>query len=757
MKWGRETHTVNAAIVGRGLAVGCLLFAATCIVDAREPSGLAELTTAQTMLRDGDSVGAARFLSAYILQPQSTASKLAAIWMLSDLQRAQGSNRAALDVLALADATESSVQERSMTDIRRVAALHGLGAFDDAEAVLGRINADSDQLDLSSRAALAVLMGNLAVERRDAIGAQRAFTDAQAFAQQADLPGLEARARLNGVRAQLDDLDLRDLEARLRAIGPVIDREQNQAERAMLYVSLGDLAQRSVREFDRPPEWRLLAESSYTRALEESTDDLTRANAYGFLGSLREDQARLHDASRLTRQALFHAQAVGANEQIYRWEWQLGRLLRSSGERDGAIDAYARATFYLNDVKPNLALGSRSTFNKRVAPVYTEYADLLLERSASRPEGEQKQFALRSVRDLLETLKRAEIEDYFARECIVRGKAHGLATYDRSAAIIYPVVLENRLELLVETDGHLAQFTQSVTRNELTRMVRRFRLNLERPHAGDAYLANSRALYRWLVAPLESYLRDRNIRTLVFVPEGPLRTIPPAALHDGRMFLVERYAIAMQPGMDLTEAAGTSASGGLLVGGISDAVQGYAELPRVNDEVQAVAAMYPGRALKNEAFQLDALGLDLPSSSFSMAHFATHGEFSSDRRKSFLLTYDDRLTMTGLRDLLERRDEDSPLDLLVLSACRTAAGDDRAALGLAGVAVQSGARTALASLWYISDSAAAEIVAHFYEALRTPGVGKAESLRRAQLALIEMDAYRHPSYWAPYLLIGNWL
>jgi CHAT domain-containing protein len=156
-------------------------------------------------------------------------------------------------------------------------------------------------------------------------------------------------------------------------------------------------------------------------------------------------------------------------------------------------------------------------------------------------------------------------------------------------------------------------------------------------------------------------------------------------------------------------------------------------------------------------FQLARIEAELSDGGYSVAHFATHGEFSQDHEKSFILTYDDRLTLDGLQEVLGQRDQSQPLDLLVLSACKTAAGDDRAALGLAGVAVQSGAQSALASLWYISDAATAELIASFYTALQLPENGKAESLRLAQLELLKTERFNHPSFWAPYLLVGNWL
>ena len=103
------------------------------------------------------------------------------------------------------------------------------------------------------------------------------------------------------------------------------------------------------------------------------------------------------------------------------------------------------------------------------------------------------------------------------------------------------------------------------------------------------------------------------------------------------------------------------------------------------------------------------------------------------------------------------RYRDEPLELLTLSACETAAGDDRAALGLAGIAVKAGARSALATLWYINDQASSELVAEFYRQLKKPGMSRGKALQLAQLKLLNDPRYKHPCYWAPFLLINNWL
>jgi CHAT domain-containing protein len=239
------------------------------------------------------------------------------------------------------------------------------------------------------------------------------------------------------------------------------------------------------------------------------------------------------------------------------------------------------------------------------------------------------------------------------------------------------------------------------------------------------------------------------------VPTGPLRTVPLAVLLDGNEFLIERYAIATTPAITLIPTLVLPTTNRVLIAGLTKSVQGFAALPGVNSEIHDIGAIFPNQSLEDETFSLSSIRKDLSEANFSVAHLATHGEFSSDHRQSFILTYDSRLTMDGLQTALGRRAD--PLDLLVLSACSTAAGDDRAALGLAGVAIQSGAKSALASLWSISDEATSSLMVSFYKSRKAGGETKAQSLRDAQLALLRSPTYSHPSYWAPYLLIGNWL
>jgi CHAT domain-containing protein len=107
--------------------------------------------------------------------------------------------------------------------------------------------------------------------------------------------------------------------------------------------------------------------------------------------------------------------------------------------------------------------------------------------------------------------------------------------------------------------------------------------------------------------------------------------------------------------------------------------------------------------------------------------------------------------------LRTRRQQNDPIELMVLSACQTAEGDDRAALGLAGMAIRSGARSTLATLWAVNDESTAALMTQFYQELSNADLSKAEALRLAQIKILQNPEFSHPYYWSPFVLIGNWL
>jgi CHAT domain-containing protein len=297
-----------------------------------------------------------------------------------------------------------------------------------------------------------------------------------------------------------------------------------------------------------------------------------------------------------------------------------------------------------------------------------------------------------------------------------------------------------------------------VTKTVLTEEVRAFRQKLEK-RTTRQYLPHAQALYQWLILPVEQDLEHFQINTLVFVPDGPLRTIPMAALHDGQRFLITKYALATTPGLTVTDPKPIDrANINLFSVGLTEAVRGFPPLPYVATELESIQKLYGGKRLLDKQFLVNRMEQEMKKEEFTIVHIASHGIFSNDPKKSFLLTYEDKLTMDRLDELIGLfQFRDNPLDLLTLSACETAAGDDRAALGLAGVAIKAGARSALATLWFINDQVSSELVTEFYRQLQDPTHSKAVALQHAQIQVLENPRYAHPGYWAPFLLINNWL
>jgi len=683
--------------------------------------------------------------------------RVSALWNLADAHLQQGRVVEAERLLRDAASTSSDGTTKAGSALRLGVVFTAGGQVQEARQQLDSAQAQSAALSAQDKLELPQALGALAVRSGDWTTAERHFEQAAVESKSASSASGEARGRINALRARLDRKEIAGLEQRLGEINTLVLNLPRGEQTASLLLAGGELYRRAVNEFRSAIALRSPAYDLFARALDYAETGNTRAFAYGLLGALYEDELRWDEALNLTSQAVFLAQSVDAQDQVYRWEWQLGRIQGQRGDLTASADSLNRALTTLTPIRSDVLDSSRQAYGAQVEPVYLEYADANLRRASALKDGTpEHQRLLRNVRDQLESLKQAEVQDYFESQCAATDtKGAGGGFNVPGAAVVYPILLANRIEVLVETGGVLKRFSSNVSKGDATAAARRMRLGLEQTAARDAYLQPAQSLYRWLLAEADAWLVANKVSTLVFVPTGPLRTIPFGALHDGQRFLIERYALTTTPALSLVSDRNALDSRRLFIGGLTKSVQGFSELPSVSAEMKSVSALFPSESLKDESFQLKSVETQLSTPAFSVAHLATHGEFSSDYKQSFVLTYDKRLTMDALKVALGLRDK--PLDLLVLSACRTAAGDDRAALGLAGVAVQAGAKSALASLWYISDQATAELMGKFYQHLQTGKSSKAESLRQAQISLLQSPQFRHPSFWAPYLLIGNWL
>ena len=500
-----------------------------------------------------------------------------------------------------------------------------------------------------------------------------------------------------------------------------------------------------------------------TTVAEHIGDARMRSYADGYLGRLYETEYRYDEALQLTRHAVFSAQSANAPESLFRWQWQLGRLLAVTGKLDEAIDSYSHAATTLRPIRLEVASAWKNdsfTEEDSLRGLFFELADLLLRRASLTDDSQEAEPDLRRARDAIETYKATELRDYFQDDCVdtLQARITKLDTLAAGTAVVYPIVFANRLELLVSLPNGMKRLSIPVSSATLTQEVRAFRKTVEKRTTRE-YLPHAQQLYAWLIRPLEPDLASFKIDTLVFIPDGPLRTVPMTALHDGEQFLIEKFAVATTPSLNLTDPKPIDRDKvRLLSSGLTRAVQGFPSLPFVEEEINTIRTLYQGGQLLNAEFSAPLLEQELKDHPYGILHIATHGWFASDTTQSYLLTYNGKLTINELDRLIGLfRYRKDPLELLTLSACQTGIGDDRSALGLAGVAIKAGARSALATLWFINDEASAELVSEFYRQLRNPKLSKAQALQLAQQKLLEDRVYEHPAYWSPFLLLNNWL
>jgi CHAT domain-containing protein len=700
-------------------------------------------------------------------RPQTTEQFEQAL-LLADAYQQKGMHAQSQSLLlSLRDLIES--EEKPTADQARLygqlaQSYQAMGNYDAAMALLNKaISIAELQAYVALQASLLNDLGNLYVAKDDLPAAKTAYRDSLAVATGLDEASLIATPAINLSRALLETGELEQVPELLAEANIAVTRMPPAAAQLRNRLALGVLYQRAGQQSSANDELRLAASDQWRAALllaEELDDERSKSYALGYLGGLYEEEQRYEEALTLNERAVLIARQANVEEAIYQWEWQTARCLVQLGDVDGGLAAYRRAVSAIGDVRARMMSGTRQLYRDQIGPLYFEMADLLLRRTATLQDVDQVQANLLEIRQTLETLKTAEIVDYFNQDCVLLDQNQAaLEQLSSNATVIYPILLDDRLELLVSFPGEIRQLTVPVSRDELTQVVRQFRLNVEDVNSGMAYLEPGQQLYQWLIAPLEPYLAGREVDTLVFVPDGPLRTIPMSALHDGQQFLVEKYALATTPGISLTSTQPIKREGvEVLANGITESVQGFSALPNVAEELQVIETLYPTRVNQDNNFQLASVERSMAEGSYSIVHIATHGQFDSDHKKSFLLTYDDKMTMDKLEEALNvRRYQDEAIELLVLSACQTAAGDDRAALGMAGIALKAGARSALATLWFINDKSTAELMQDFYTNLNRKTLTKAESLQLAQIDMLGRPESSHPAHWAPFLLIGNWL
>jgi CHAT domain-containing protein len=539
-------------------------------------------------------------------------------------------------------------------------------------------------------------------------------------------------------------------------------------------------------------------------------DKRNESYALGLSARWQEKTYDLIAAQTQTQQALELAESIPAPEIAYLWQWQLGRILHTQAQElqdqgqftqaeplfQQATIAYEQSVETINWLRDNYLSGLENpdvsfSFRDDVEPVYRELLGLYLrplpnQTLTTNDAASLSQVSateLNRVTAVLEKLQVLELEN--ALRCRLQDFTslpieQATEMEDSHAAVLYPVVFEDRLEVLLKLPNDPQIFrrtTPNISSVAIEKAIANLRSAIER---ADRTYTNSTPppsaaiqLYEWIFGHpqqpdhLENLLQSHAIQTVVVVlssGSSGLRNIPFAALHDGDRYLVTRdYSVIFNVGTKILSGKRFDPKQiRVLAAGISDPNQDpqtpqcYPQLEGVTTLLNYIQPLLNPQILRNQEFTPERFGQTLNAAPFDVVHLATHGQFSSSLEDTFVLAYHERLDMNQFSRLLQSRGEkrSEPIELLILNACQTATGDQRAGLGIAGIAIQSGVRSAIASLYDSRDNATAELMQQFYQNLLA-GMPSSKAFHQAQAALLQTE-HSALYQWAPFVFVGNW-
>ncbi len=598
----------------------------------------------------------------------------------------------------------------------------------------------------------------------------------------------ELESLLAVIQSQMSEMTLNKslVEARIKLACSLMQCEKLvQGETAELtLVSIEEidrLLQQAVTEAKKLEDARLISYAIGTQGKRYESFLPPQAQKQG-------ETASRQKAKTLTQEALELAVQNNAPELRYQWQWQMGRLLAGEGNLEAAIGNYTAAVETLNSLRNDLLAVNADvqfSFRDNVEPMYRQLVELLLPPK----ETKASQIDLQKALYLIDSLQVAELENYlqcnlqnqsFPNQAstlnlaqsseFLKNRIANVMSEDSQAALIYPIILKNHLAVIVKLPKQESLLYSStiVSSNTVVNTINKLRQEtLVKPTFSEL---NDREglveIYQWLIAPFEDKLESENITTLAFVLDGALRSLPMSSLHDDSSFLVNKYAVALVPSIQLLKTENSTPKNiKVLAAGLSakrEDLRFYNSIEGAVQEIRALNQIFkdpkPTLLVENE-FTKQKFQQQLELNSYNLVHLATHARFSSNLDNTIILTASvEPMRLNELEVALAspERNRTNPLWLFVLSACETAEGDNRAVLGIAGLSVKSGAQSTLATLWLADDRPTEAFMLKFYEVLLNEDVTKAEALRRAQQYLLENPSSIAPNSWAPFVLVGDW-
>ena len=481
------------------------------------------------------------------------------------------------------------------------------------------------------------------------------------------------------------------------------------------------------------------------------------SQAYGIFGKLYLQSGQLDDATQVFTKALKLAQTIQDDHLAYQWSWQIAQIHQQRGERTQAIAAYSSTLQHLDKVRTLLISSNADlqfNFNESVEPVYHSYLQLLL--SSPNPD-------LQLVITTHQQLQVAELENYLKCGKLVTQSSKQQSSY---SAQIHIFELNGQVEVIAKTqDGIFRhQPDSSVVQEELSRLLNFLHSDSFKEISEAHFRRNAQALYGQIIDPLKDHLPPTG--DLLFVLDSNFQNIPLSMLHDGQKYLIERYSVTNALNTQLQQVQPQNLDElNVLFAGLSEDSPSFTTpdvplnleaLPEVEDELAGVKeASNKTISLLNNEFTTNRLQSKLQGDT-PIVHLASHGQFSSDPEQTMILAFDAPIKANDFHDLISQKSElgQASIELLILSACQTAKGDRKSALGIAGLTVQAGSRNTLASLWLAESDATSKLIITFYEGLGN-NLPKARALQQAQIRLLDSEEYWHPYFWGNFVLVGS--
>ena len=449
-------------------------------------------------------------------------------------------------------------------------------------------------------------------------------------------------------------------------------------------------------------------------------------------------------------------------------EWRLLMADMDPAHHDEHVLAAYDALEAIRPLLPRFdPLTEETAFSLYMRRVFQGAVDVQL----ASAQGQAEMIRVKGAQEIIEAYRQAELQSVFGSECIPPREPLRPENLAAGEVLLYPILLQDRLELLYVTGGAGGATTfrrlppnRAVDRQAVSRLVETMVLSLSGDE-DDNWRAASRKLYDLLIKPIEGELKPGAL--LAVVPDGPLRGLPFSALLDqDNKFLIQRTRVTVAPALAYSQPGATQQGQKLQVVAASLEMEvnlpagDFEKLEGTGDEAK-LAAVVDGKRVERawviENFKKVDLTRALTDEHVDILHLATHASFNGRSDRAFIVANGEAILLSELRAMLaQNRTRGDELDLLVLSACETAVGDDDASMGLAGAAVQAGARSAIASLWPVNDIGTSELMKGFYEKYRA-GDSKSAALREAQLAMIAQGGVRaNPNIWAAFTLLGAW-